>query len=67
MRHSAGRAYPIGTWGQETAPPAAMSTTYEPYGEQDRTKDTVAKKTHAALEKIQTRTAGLDAGDTSLR
>ena len=30
-----GRAYPIRTWGQETAPPpAAMSTAYEPYGRQ---------------------------------
>ncbi|KAH0370550.1 PAP2-domain-containing protein, partial [Aureobasidium melanogenum] len=30
-----GRAYPIRTWGQETAPPpAAISTAYEPYGRQ---------------------------------
>ena len=30
-----GRAYPIRTWGQETAPPpAAVSTAYEPYGMQ---------------------------------
>lgn len=30
-----GRAYPIRTWGQETAPPpAAMSTAYEPYARQ---------------------------------
>ncbi|KAH0346794.1 PAP2-domain-containing protein, partial [Aureobasidium melanogenum] len=29
-----GRAYPIRTWGQETAPPpAAMSTAYEPLGQ----------------------------------
>ncbi|THZ11777.1 PAP2-domain-containing protein [Aureobasidium pullulans] len=41
-----GRAYPIRTWGQETAPPASISTAYEPYGRQETEMQAPSQRRH---------------------